>query len=314
MKITKEQAGQRLDKFLSVELNELSRSKIQKKIKDGLITIKDKQITPHYSLKEGDIINIADSKRTEEKKTTVKKNKKTPKIEIIKTTKEFIIVNKPAGLTVHGADHIEETTLADILIKKYPELTKIGEDPARPAIVHRIDKDVSGLVVIPRTQDSFDNLKQQFVHRKIEKKYTALVYDPIEKNEDTITFPIGQARTKHRMASFPNTVKGEKNKTGKRAITEFKIVKKFINYTLLKVKIKTGRTHQIRVHMSAYGHPLVGDNLYGTKMTKIKNKKNDLKRIFLVADELSFVDLKGERQSFTAPLPKELENFLEKIK
>lgn len=310
--ITEKNAGERIDKFLANETGE-SRSKVQKKIKDGLITINKKKITPHYSLKTGDVIDFLKNKKIE-KELSKKKKEKSPKIEIIKTTKEYIVVNKPAGLTVHGADHIEETTLADILLKKYPELKKIGEDPNRPAIVHRLDKEASGLMVIPRTQDSFDSIKKQFLHRTVEKKYTALAYDPIEKNEDTINFPIDQARTKHRMAALPKTNRGEKNEKGKKAITQFKLIKNFINYALLKVGIKTGRTHQIRVHMSAYGHPLVGDNLYGTQKTKIRNKKLGVKRIFLVADELSFIDLAGEKQNFKIPLPDELNNILGQIK
>lgn len=236
------------------------------------------------------------------------------KYKLIRANAEFIIINKPAGLLVHGADHLDEETLADQLLADYPEIRKVGDDPIRPGIVHRLDKLASGLMVIARTQESFYNLKEQFQKRTINKHYTALVYGQIAKDKDEINFPILRSSKGYKMAALPETVKGEKNIDGRNAISEFEIIKRYINYTLLKVKIKTGRTHQIRVHMSAYGHPLVGDDLYSTKKTKVKNKKVDLERIFLVADELEFKDLRGELQKFEIGLPEELVVFLGKIK
>ena len=226
----------------------------------------------------------------------------------------FLIINKPAGLLVHGADHIKEPTLADQLLKKYPKLAKVGEDPCRPGIVHRLDKQVSGLMAVAKTQTAFDHLKKQFQDRTIIKIYTALVYGKIEKDEDKINFPIQRSSKGHKMAALPFTTKGKLTKEGRQAITEFEIIKKFINYTLLKVKIKTGRTHQIRVHLSAYGHPVVGDNLYSTKKTREKNKKLNLGRIFLTATELSFIDLNEKQQIFKIDLPEELKIFLQQIK
>ena len=233
------------------------------------------------------------------------------KYEKIFEDKNYLVINKPAGLLVHGAPHIKEPTLVDQLLKKYPKIEKVGDDPSRPGIIHRLDKLASGLMVVAKTQESFNDLKVQFQKRTIQKYYTALVYGKIEKDEDDINFPIERSAKGHKMAAKPTTVKGEKNEAGRNALTEFEVTKKFINYTLLKVKIKTGRTHQIRVHMSAYGHPIVGDDLYGTKKTKIKNKKLNLDRIFLVADELKFTDLKGEEKVFKINLPNELKNLLE---
>ncbi len=228
--------------------------------------------------------------------------------------KNFLVINKPAGLLVHGADHIKEPTLADQLLKKYPELIKIGEDPIRPGIMHRLDKQVSGLMVITKTQAYFDHLKKQFQDRTIIKIYTALVYGKIEKDEDEINFPIQRSSKGHKMAALPFTTKGKFTEEGRQAITEFEVIKRFINYTLLKVKIKTGRTHQIRVHLSAYGHPVVGDDLYSTKKTREKNKKLNLGRIFLVATKLSFTDLDKEQKTFIIELPEELKNFLKHVK
>ena len=227
---------------------------------------------------------------------------------------EFIIINKPAGLLTHGSDQIKEKTLADQLIADYPELKKIGEDPYRPGIMHRLDRLASGLIAVARTQASFDNLKTQFQKRTIIKKYTALVYGQIDKDEDKISFPIRRSTKGYKMAAIPITNKGEKTTNGRIAITYFTIIKPYINYTLLKVKIKTGRTHQIRCHLAAYSHPLVGDDIYSTKKTRIKNKKLNLSRIFLVADELSFRDLAGQQHQFTVGLPVKLKIFLKLIK
>ena len=223
---------------------------------------------------------------------------------------EFIIVNKPAGMLSHSLPNKEEDSLAEKLLKDFPELRKVGEDPSRPGIVHRLDRAVSGLMLIPRTHKSFENLKQQFKNRTIQKYHTALVYGRVLKDYDEINFPISRSAKTGKMIALPATVKGEPNKNGRNSLTLFEIEKKYINYTLLKVQIKTGRTHQVRVHLSAYGFPIVGDNLYGTPKTRLKNKKINLERIFLVASRLSFKDLSGQQRSFKIDLPKDLKEFL----
>ncbi|MCX6795893.1 MAG: RNA pseudouridine synthase [Candidatus Falkowbacteria bacterium] len=236
------------------------------------------------------------------------------KYEKIFVNDEFIVINKPAGLIAHGAEHIKEENLAEELMKEFPEIAKIGDDPERPGLMHRLDKLVSGLMVIARTQASFDNLKKQFQNRQVEKVYTALVYGKIDKDEGEINFPINRSAKGFKMAALPFTKNGGKNDTGRDAITEFSVTKKFINYTLIKVKIKTGRTHQIRVHLFAYGHPVVGDNLYSTKKTREKNKKLNTERIFLAATELTFQDLAGEIHHFKIDLPAEFNDMIKKIK
>lgn len=319
-KIKIKQVGQRLDKFLTENLPDFSRSQIQKLIKQGGITMNGKIVSSHYSLRKDDEIKIGQTdsglaKGGFSESQGKKLNFSFP--EIIAETDEYLVVNKPTGLVMHGADSTGEESLAEILVKKYPAIKKIGEDPNRPGIVHRLDKGVSGLAVIARTQDSFDNLKSQFQKRIVKKEYTALVFGLISKGEDEISFPIKRSRDGYRMAAMPVTNRGEKNLGqlgSRRAITEFEVIKKFINYTLLKIKIKTGRTHQIRVHMLSYGHPIVGDDLYSTKRTREQNKKLNLGRIFLVADKLSFYDLAGEKQTFTLELPGELKEVLKKVK
>lgn len=241
--------------------------------------------------------------------------------EIVSETDDYLVINKPAGLAVHGGGNLTEPTLTDWLIDYYPKIKKVGDDPLRPGIVHRLDKEVSGLMVIAKNQKSFTALKEQFKSREIVKEYIALVYGKVANDYGIIDFPIKRSQTGHKMAALP--LKAENLLTRRRpqgrdqgnidgwfkarsAQTEFQILKKFVNYTLLRVKIKTGRTHQIRVHFFAYGHPLVGDNLYFTAKTKLKNKKLNLGRIFLMAEHLSFRDLQGQEQDFKIDLAPEL--------
>jgi len=241
---------------------------------------------------------------------------------------DCLVVNKPAGLIVHGGPQITETTLADWLVKQYPSIKDVGEDPLRPGIVHRLDKEVSGLMVIAKNQASFQHLKSLFQEREIIKQYLALVHGAIETDQGEINFPIKRASTGHRMAALPANLEKlwdrprPKNRDqgnldaqlqARPASTEFKVLKKLVNYTFLEVKIKTGRTHQIRVHFFAYGHPLVGDDLYSTKRAKARNQKLNLGRIFLVSSRLSFKNQAGQKLDFSLDLPAELKNFLDKL-
>lgn len=228
----------------------------------------------------------------------------TPKLNIISETPEYVVVEKPAGLLVHEAPNSDEKTLLDLLLKKYPAMKKIGEKD-RPALVHRLDKEVSGLLVVPRTQEMFEHLKQQFQERTMEKHYLALVHGTVGKDEGVINFPIARSERHARMAARPNG-----DDAGREAITEFTTLERRIGSSLLDVCIKTGRTHQIRAHMFAYSHPVVGDPLYHRKGTKLKK---DPGRIFLHAARLAFTDLAGNRVEFESPLPAELKTFLEAL-
>lgn len=238
---------------------------------------------------------------------------------------DCLVINKPAGLAVHGGANIEGPTLVDFLMEKYPKIASVGDDKSRPGIVHRLDKEVSGLMVVAKSQAGFENLKDQFKNRTITKEYVALAYGKIPAEEGEINFPIKRSRDGYRMAAIPLKTdqllhrRHPKNRDdgnikglfqSREALTYFQVLKRFVNYTLLRVRIKTGRTHQIRVHLFAYGYPLVGDNLYATPKTTLKNKKLSLGRVFLVADHLSFRDLAGETRDFRIDLPTELEKFL----
>jgi 23S rRNA pseudouridine1911/1915/1917 synthase len=314
IKINKKNAGQRLDKFLAGSLDNLSRSQIQKLIIAQLVSVNDMVASPHYNLKSGDIINL--QKKLFKNNLPVKnKNIKIKPIDydipIIDETNQFLVINKPAGLAVHGTDNY---TLADWLKAKYPKIKNIGDDPDRPGIVHRLDKDVSGLMIIAKTKEAFDQFKKQFQHRTIVKEYTALVHGKIQKDQGIINFPIKRAKDGYKMAAMPLTVKGEPAKSGRLAETQFWIKARLINYTLLKIKIRTGRTHQIRVHLAAYDHPVVGDNIYATAKARIQNKKIGLNRIFLVADHLNFIDTAGKQKNYNIDLTEELTDILKIVK
>jgi len=248
-----------------------------------------------------------------------------PEPAVISETRDYLVINKPAGLAVHPGGNLRQPTLADWLRRHYPETAGAGEDPDRPGIVHRLDKEVSGLMVVARNQETFSLLKKQFQARSVDKEYVALVYGRVAKDEGDIDFLIKRARAGHKMAALPRQSENLLTRRSPRsrdrgniagffkartAATAFKVLERFVNYTLVRVKIRTGRTHQIRVHFFAYGHPLVGDDLYATKKTKGKNQRLKLGRIFLVADRLAFSDRKNRRQSFSLPLPAELKNFL----
>ncbi len=314
IKITETNSGQRLDKFLAkADYKNLSRSQIQKLIKAQIITINGLPASPHYALKTGDIINIKKiiKPKLGESHTNEKNNVPKPLIKIMAETDDFIVINKPAGLAAQARAGY---TLAEWLKAEYPDLAKVGDDPERPGLVHRLDKDVSGLMVIAKNQKMFEHLKQQFQNRTIIKEYTALVYGKIQADAGSINFPIKRAQDGYKMAAMPATVRGEPAEAGRSAQTEFTVETRFINYTLLKIKIRTGRTHQIRVHLTAYDHPLVGDNIYATAKTRRQNKKLCLNRIFLIADRLSFMDLQNNPIDFKISLTQELKNILKEIK
>lgn len=301
--IKENQAGSRLDKFLSQQLGQ-SRSQIQKIIKAGLASVGDKILNANYPVKIGDHLVI---KKPEAAKNH---NKKTLSVgyDVIADAADYLVINKPVGLLMHGTPALKEANLADLLVKKYPSMAKVGEDPYRPGIIHRIDKDVSGLILAAKTQEFFDAAKLQFQNRSIKKSYTALVHGKISADQGLIDFPIDRAAAGHKMAARP------KGALGRRAISEFIVMKRFNRFTLVKVTIKTGRTHQIRAHFSAYGHPLVGDNLYGNKSAKEANKKLATTRVYLVADELGFTDLNGQKKNFSLELPEDFNQIFKKIK
>lgn len=295
IKITEENQGDRLDKFLTSEYPDKSRSKWQKAVKAGLVLINGKTPTPHCFLKSGDVIEITKDKKRKEKIS------KGFSLIIVYEDNDLLVINKPAGLTVHPTnDQYPEETLVDLLTKKYPKIKKVGEDPLRPGIVHRLDKEVSGLMVVAKNNESYQNLKEQFQSRSVIKEYLALVHGHLSQLSGIIDFPIEYAANdRSKMAARP------KSQGGKTAITEYEVIEEIKSYSLLKVRIRTGRTHQIRVHLNALGYPIVGDHTYVPSKMKVK----EIGRLFLHASRLGFTDLNGQELDFKSPLPKDLEEI-----
>lgn len=234
---------------------------------------------------------------------------------IIYKDKNFLAVFKPAGLLVHPVKNLKLETrnlkppaLTDWLLENFPEVKNVGDEPEiRPGIVHRLDKDVSGILLVPRNQKYFEYLKNLFQTRQIKKNYLALVYGKIKSKTGVIDKPISI-----KSGTIKRTV--HQGKDEKTALTEYKVLKSFKfqvsgskedDFSLVEVSPKTGRTHQIRIHLASIGHPIVGDALYGKKINPF-----GLKRIFLHAESLEFSPTEGERIKLEAELPDELSDLL----
>lgn len=226
------------------------------------------------------------------------------KLKIIYQDQDILVIEKPAGLVVHLIKPEDKGTLVNQLIDQFPEIKNVGEDPLRPGIVHRLDKDTSGLMVIAKNNLAFSFLKEQFQERKITKKYLALVFGKVKDKKGTITKSIGFSKKDYKK----RTPLLDEN--SKKAWTEYKVLKYFKDYSLLEVLIKTGRTHQIRVHLTSIGHPIAGDNQYKFKR---QIPPQGLERQFLHAFYLKFKLPSGKIMKFKSELSDDLRNVLEKL-
>ncbi|MFA6537552.1 MAG: RluA family pseudouridine synthase [Patescibacteria group bacterium] len=306
----------RLDKYLLQHLA-VSRSQIQKKIKAGEVLINAKKPTVHQFLKIGDVIEFIKIKIEPKIMNTknVRQNKAQTKtvynIEIIENNPDYLIINKPAGLVVHpSAKTIKNPSVLDWLSKNYPEVKKI-KDPKnkkndRPGIVHRLDKEVSGLLILAKKQASFDYFKNLFKDRHIQKEYIALVHGKFENLQGEINFRISRKIGEGKMAAHPTT-----SKMGKESLTRYTVLQKFAHATLLQIQILTGRTHQIRVHFQALNHPIVGDKLYGHET--FANSSIKTPQIMLFAHNLKFVDQDSQEKNFELPYPPFFQEILNSI-
>lgn len=298
-----EEEKNRLDKYLTIALKDYSRNQVQEWIETGLVKInsevndKSKATVRLNDKIEIDVPEII--KKTAE-------DYDVPNIKIIHEAENFIVINKPAGLLSHGVPERNEPSVVEQILEKYPEIKGIGDDDIRPGIVHRIDKMVSGLLVIARNQESFENLKTQFKDRTIDKTYLALCHGNVETPEGTINFALARNKNKARVIAVPE---GNDTPNARPAITTFQLLKHYRHLSLVKVKILTGRTHQIRAHFHAFNHPLVGDRLYYNKT----DKQVELPQIFLHAHELAFTDLDGKRHEFVLNLPTYLKQYLNRL-
>ena len=288
----------RIDKFVS-EIFDYSRSHISKIINEGNILVNDKKIKPSYLLKKKDLVKIV---ITPPKSLNLEPQP--IKIDIIFQDEHIAVINKPAGMVVHPSAGHYDNTLVNALLYHCKDLSGIN-DTLRPGIVHRLDKDTSGLIVVAKNDKAHLNLAEQFKEREIKKFYKALVHGIVKPETGRIENFIGRhKKNRLKFSSFTSS--------GKLAITNYKVEKYFNNMTLLDINIETGRTHQIRVHFSEKGYPLVGDTLYGNKKL---DKKVNINRVFLHSYKMIFKHpVLNKELSFAIELPEGLKDFLKKIK
>lgn len=286
----------RLDAYIAKLKNDISRTMIQKLIEEGNILVNGKSKKISYKVQLGDEIelNIPKAKEIELKAENIP-------VEVVYEDDDIIVVNKPKGMVVHPANGNPDGTLVNAIMAMCKDsLSGIGGE-IRPGIVHRLDKDTSGLLIVAKNDTAHINMSNQIKNREVKKIYIALVRGVVSENEATINMPIGRsAKDRKKMAV---------RKDGKEAVTHFKVLRRYRKYTLLEVKIDTGRTHQIRVHMSEIGHPVVGDMVYS-------NGKNEfgIEGQMLHAKSLDFKHpITGKQMHLEAELPEYFEKVLEQL-
>ena len=293
MEFTIKIGGERLDKAIKNQETEISRTRLQKLIEEEKVKVNGKIEKNSYIVKIGDKISIE-----EEEPEEIELEPQEIPLDIIYEDNDIIVINKPKGLVVHpGNGNPDHTLVNAVMARCKGSLSGIG-GKIRPGIVHRLDKDTSGLIIVAKDDKAHIGLSEQLKNKEIKKTYIALVRGNIQENEATIQMPIGRS-TKDRK-------KMAVTKKGKEAITHFKVLKRYGKYTLLEVKIETGRTHQIRVHMAEIGHPVVGDMVYS-------NGKNEfgVEGQMLHAKQLEFKHPITQKEiKLIAPLPKYFEEIL----
>jgi len=298
--IVKEEAGIRLDAYLSKKNKDISRTSIQRLIEEGNILVNNNQIKASYKVNENDVItvNIPEAKEIELKAEKID-------IDIIYEDNDIIVINKPKGLVVHPANGNPDGTLVNALIEICKDsLSGIGGE-IRPGIVHRLDKDTSGILVVAKNDKAHINLSEQIKKRQMEKIYIALVRGNVKESQATINMPIGRSNGDRKKMAV--------TKNGKEAITHFKVLERYEKnnnkYSLLEIKIDTGRTHQIRVHLAQIGYPVIGDYIYS-------NGKNEFGIIgqCLHSKSLKFIHPINEKEMYLeAELPKYFKEVIESL-
>jgi len=310
-----EHAGKRLDQYLAVCIN-VSRARAQELISGQKILVNGEGAKPSLKLKGGEQLTLLGPAP----RAPLRAFPEEIPLDIVYEDDDLAVINKPAGMMVHaGAGATEDArnrgTLVNALLHHFAELSGIGGE-MRPGIVHRLDKETSGLIVVAKNDESHRKLAEQFSQRQVKKTYLAMVHGWTRKDSGTISANI--SRDAVRRTRMTTRLAG-----GREAVTHYRVLQRFESrfgkYTLLELKIDTGRTHQIRVHMSSLGHPVVGDTLYGASrqikaVGKGSSEAISLDRNFLHSAELAFSHPRtGEKISLKAPLPPELTNFLEKV-
>ena len=305
LRVGAEAAGQRLDSFLASHLQDISRTRIQHAISDGDILVNEHVTKSSHRLRDGDYIEI-----DLPEPPPVELVPEAIPIDIVYEDDDLIVVNKPAGMVVHPGAGIDSGTLAHALVHHFNLLSGTA-GRIRPGIVHRLDKETSGLLVVAKNNLVHERLSDQFRDRQVFKEYVALVYGRLSKEHGEIDARIG--RSPHNRTRM-SVLKGG---AGRTAVTIFQVAQRYEDFTLLNVQIKTGRTHQIRVHLAHIGHPVVGDITYGggrensIRAVSIKRAVQALGRQFLHSSKLGLTHPRsGAQLKFTSPLPSELDAFL----
>lgn len=286
--VEREDEKKRLDVFLSLKLGELTRAKVQKLIKKNLVNVSGRFEKASYKIKEGEKIEviIPESKESEIIPESIP-------IKILYEDEYVMVIDKPSGMVVHPGAGVERATLVNALLYHRPEISNVGSEK-RPGIVHRLDKETSGVMVVAKNDFSYNFLQRAFKERKVEKEYIAIVRCNLKEKKGKIEIPIGRDRKDRKKIS-------RRTSKPKEAYTEYKVIKEKGEIKLLAIRPKTGRTHQIRVHLKYIGCPILGDKKYGGP---------PYKRLALHSYSLSFIHpFTGKKVTFIAPLPEDIELF-----
>ncbi|WP_457601262.1 RluA family pseudouridine synthase [Hydrogenivirga sp.] len=304
--VSPEQAGERLDLFLSRAYPELSRSYLKKLIEEGFVRVNGSTRKPSYRVREGEVVqlNLPEPESLEVGPEDIP-------IDVIYEDEDIAVVIKPCGLVVHPSPGFTSGTLVNALLYRIKDLSSIG-GVERPGIVHRLDKETAGLMVVAKRDVAHRKLVEQFAQRKTEKFYRALVRGLVEREHDVIELPIGRHPVDRKRFST-------RSESSRPAKSEYWVIEKFykLRLSLLKVKIYTGRTHQIRVHLSALGHPIVGDTTYGFKRSSVPPAINELlgECNMLVAYKLGFFHpTSGKWLSFEIEDPEPFRSVLSEVR
>lgn len=294
--VKEDEAGKRLDAYVSSKNEEITRTSAQRLIEEKHILVNGKSQKVAYKISIGDeiLIEEVEAKEIELKAQDIP-------IEIIYEDKDIVVVNKPKGMVVHPANGNPDGTLVNAIMAKCGEtLSGIGGE-IRPGIVHRLDKDTSGLLIIAKNDVAHVKLSEQLKNHEIKKTYIALVRGVVKENEATINMPIGRSTSDRKKMAV--------TKNGKNAVTHIKVLKRYEKYTLLQINIETGRTHQIRVHLSHIGYPIIGDYIYS-------NGKNEFGVVgqCLHAQKLEFKHpITNKEMKIEAPLPQYFYDIINKL-
>ena len=299
--LTADESSARLDRFVVEALPELTRGLVQRLIDDGAVTVNDKPSKASYKIRPGDalVVHIPPPPPAGAQAESIP-------LDIVYEDAGLIVIHKPAGMVVHPAAGHTSGTLVNALLAHFPELRDVGEEN-RSGIVHRLDRDTSGLILVAKTRAAHENLQRQFKSRSVAKVYVALVEGHLAPPQGLIDVPIGRDKQQRkRMAAI---LDGRPSRTAFKAIEFFD--KGGQHYTLVEVRPQTGRTHQIRVHLAWLKFPIVGDTVYGRR----RKTTLPLRRHFLHAQSLTFrLPSTGQEVTFTAPLPSDLAAVLESLR